>query len=71
MVGEYEADIRCRCGNMMGRKTVEGIQVKCRRCKRIHTIPRSIIDQYCAAEHGKHRAGTGSIRRTFLSEEVG
>lgn len=29
---------------MMGRRTVRGLEIKCRRCKRIHVIPWSTID---------------------------
>lgn len=38
-----DAEIRCHCGNMMGRTTSRGIEVKCRRCKRIHVIPLSAL----------------------------
>lgn len=43
---EHSADIRCRCSNMIGRLTSRGIEVKCRRCKRIHVIPLSVLDQF-------------------------
>jgi len=41
-----DAELRCHCGNMMGRMTSRGIEVKCRRCKRIHVIPLSVLDQF-------------------------
>jgi len=29
---------RCRCGNLLAKVTPEGIEILCRRCKRIHRI---------------------------------
>lgn len=55
-VGRLEdtrADVRCRCGNMIGQLTSRGIEVKCRRCKRIHIIPRSVIEGCCAVADSK------------------
>lgn len=43
---EDSSEIRCRCGSLMGRLTARGIEVKCRRCKRIHVIPLSVLDQF-------------------------
>lgn len=54
MSQESDSELRCRCGNMMGRTTSRGIEVKCRRCKRIHVIPLSVLDQY----HHPSQAGT-------------
>ena len=44
MSQQTNTELRCHCGNMMGRTTPQGIEVKCRRCKRIHVIPLSILD---------------------------
>jgi phage FluMu protein Com len=30
-----DADLRCHCGNLMARVTPRGIELKCRRCKRV------------------------------------
>jgi hypothetical protein len=30
-----EWDLRCHCGSLMARVTVQGIELKCRRCKRV------------------------------------
>ncbi|MGH8005613.1 MAG: hypothetical protein ACREQ3_01220 [Candidatus Binatia bacterium] len=30
---------RCRCGNMLARLRPEGVELKCRRCKRMVVIP--------------------------------
>jgi hypothetical protein len=30
-----EEDLRCRCGSLMARVTARGIELKCRRCKRV------------------------------------
>ncbi len=40
-----DPDIRCLCRNLLGRTMPHGIEVKCRRCKRIHVIPLSILDE--------------------------
>jgi len=32
-------DERCECGNLICKISSETIEVKCRRCKRIHVIP--------------------------------
>lgn len=40
------SELRCHCGNMMGQITPRGIEVKCRRCKRIHVIPLAILEQF-------------------------
>ncbi len=51
---QTDAELRCYCGNMMGRTTSRGIEVKCRRCKRIHVIPLSVLDQF----HQSAQTGT-------------
>jgi hypothetical protein len=33
------ADLRCTCGSLMARQTTTGIELKCRRCKRIVVLP--------------------------------
>jgi phage FluMu protein Com len=32
-------ELRCACGNLLARLTEEGVELKCRRCKRIVLIP--------------------------------
>lgn len=32
-------DERCLCGNLLARATPEGVEILCRRCKRVHCIP--------------------------------
>jgi phage FluMu protein Com len=32
-------DARCACGSLLARVTPRGIELKCRRCKRIVVIP--------------------------------
>ena len=34
-----ERDLRCECGSLMARVTDDGIELKCRRCKRIVLLP--------------------------------
>jgi phage FluMu protein Com len=33
------ADARCECGSLLARLTPRGVELKCRRCKRIVVIP--------------------------------
>ncbi len=35
-------DLRCGCGSLLARLNPKGIELKCRRCKRIIVIPLSI-----------------------------
>lgn len=32
-------DERCVCGNLVARVSRDGVEILCRRCKRIHRIP--------------------------------
>jgi len=32
-------ELRCHCGSLVGRVTPNGIELKCRRCKRVLVIP--------------------------------
>ena len=32
-------DERCECGNLICKLSDETVEIKCRRCKRIHVIP--------------------------------
>ena len=34
-----EVELRCHCGSLMARVTVRGIELKCRRCKRVVVVP--------------------------------
>lgn len=34
-------DLRCFCGSLISRVSKRGIELKCRRCKRVHIIPLS------------------------------
>ena len=33
------ADLRCACGSLLARRVPEGVELKCRRCKRTVVIP--------------------------------
>lgn len=37
-------ELRCGCGNLIARILDEGIELKCRRCKRITIIPLGAIE---------------------------
>ena len=32
-------DVRCDCGSLLARWTAAGIEIKCRRCKRLVVLP--------------------------------
>ena len=34
-----QRDVRCECGRLMARRTSAGIELKCRRCKRVVVVP--------------------------------
>jgi phage FluMu protein Com len=34
-----ERELRCGCGNLMARMTSAGLELKCRRCKRLIVVP--------------------------------
>lgn len=36
-------DIRCHCGNLLARWHADGIELKCRRCRRLVMIPFSQV----------------------------
>jgi hypothetical protein len=35
-----EGALRCECGNLLARIVAEGVEIKCRRCKRCVIVPR-------------------------------
>ena len=37
--GDKGVDARCHCGNLLARLTARGVEIKCRRCKRVHVVP--------------------------------
>ena len=38
--GSAENGLRCGCGNLLARIVPEGVEIKCRRCKRRVIVPR-------------------------------
>ena len=34
-----DVELRCHCGSLMARVTARGIELKCRRCKRVVVVP--------------------------------
>lgn len=36
---ETRTDERCRCGNLLAGLSPDGVEILCRRCKRVHRIP--------------------------------
>lgn len=33
-----ELDLRCHCGRLLARRTPDGVQIKCARCKRVSQV---------------------------------
>lgn len=33
------SDVRCCCGSLLARLVVEGVEIKCRRCKHTQVLP--------------------------------
>lgn len=36
---DFEEELRCECGLLLMKLTPDGVEVKCRRCKRIRLLP--------------------------------
>jgi hypothetical protein len=49
------ADERCVCGSLVAKLTPAGVEILCRRCKRVHRIP-------WAAAGGEERVKTNEPR---------
>jgi hypothetical protein len=32
-------DRRCACGQLLARLTIQGVELKCKRCRRVHVVP--------------------------------
>ncbi len=39
MTDDRRRDERCACGNLVAKVTSDGVEILCRRCKRVHRIP--------------------------------
>lgn len=36
---EDPEELRCSCGQLLANLTEKGVELKCKRCKRVHVIP--------------------------------
>ena len=45
---------RCACGSLLARITPAGVELKCRRCKRLVLVPWTDRRQRTAAERARH-----------------
>ncbi len=56
---DVERQLRCGCGNLMARVTTSGIELKCRRCKRICIVPlgRADIEKLCLGKQILNQKG--------------
>lgn len=39
-------DERCECGNLVAKLTEKTVEIKCRRCKRIHIISMDLLSEH-------------------------
>jgi phage FluMu protein Com len=78
----HESEIRCTCGSLLARLSRRGVEVKCRRCKRVIVIPvrapagsksgRDLPEVGTAQDDGKRpedhnpEPGRNDVRRAFL-----
>lgn len=37
-----DEEVRCECGHLLAKLTTEGVEVKCRKCKRVHLLRVSV-----------------------------
>jgi phage FluMu protein Com len=44
-------DIRCACGSLLAKMTPSGIEIKCRKCKRVQIISYSQLSQETGPTH--------------------
>lgn len=53
MSGNYKTTkgLRCECGSLIAVLTESGVEIKCRRCKRIKIIPLAIEKGVIGVEH--------------------
>jgi phage FluMu protein Com len=42
--GCSDREVRCGCGSLVARRTAGGIEIKCRRCKRIVLVVPEAVD---------------------------
>ncbi|AUX43234.1 hypothetical protein SOCE26_046780 [Sorangium cellulosum] len=56
VAGHTERDaLRCDCGSMLARYVPGGVELKCRRCKRVVIVPISPAGDDATAESGVER----------------
>jgi len=49
-------DERCLCGSLVAKRSPKGVEILCRRCKRIHVIPWSEEREKATAAPRQHVA---------------
>jgi len=49
-------DERCLCGSLVAKLSPKGVEILCRRCKRIHVIPWAEERETATAASGQHVA---------------
>ena len=59
-------DCRCHCGNLLARLVADGVELKCRRCKRTHVI--ALEEPPTATRRSRSRAAPPPPTLTPLRE---
>ncbi len=54
-VAVAEKEARCECGQLIAKLLAGGIELKCKRCKRIVTIPFTAIEGWPPSPSASHR----------------
>jgi phage FluMu protein Com len=49
------SETRCECGQLIAKVRVQGLELKCKRCKRIVVIPFSSIEGWSTVQSSAHR----------------
>lgn len=47
-------EVRCHCGQLMARLVDEGIELKCKRCRRLMVIPFSNIEGWVLCQKNRN-----------------
>ena len=61
-------DLRCCCGSLIARVIENQIEIKCRRCKRIHRIPIEAPAGDAGLPHRNEAGGPSRVKSSGPSE---
>lgn len=64
-----EDDCRCRCGSLVARIVADGVEIKCRRCKRDLLVPWSAREGWVQTVGREERAAAVHDERAVVVQE--